>query len=92
METERGREWAGTPSPHLHGHEPPPPCPLQVRECDAAVWSLSCSPDCSLLASGTDEGGLDVWDMRTGGRAWGTQVCACVWSEGGREGGDGVGM
>eukprot|EP00775_Hariotina_reticulata_P008774 gene8774-8953_t len=47
---------------------------LELRDFDSGVWALSSSGSGQLLVSGSEEGQVAAWDLRTGQQIWATQL------------------
>ncbi|KAF8059207.1 lvsF [Scenedesmus sp. PABB004] len=48
----------------------------ELRDVDSGVWALSASASGQLLVTGSDEGTVAAWDLRTRQHIWATQVSA----------------
>jgi WD40 repeat protein len=54
------------------------PLPSSELALESGVWALSSSASGQLLVTGTDEGTVAAWDLRTQQQIWATQVRACL--------------
>jgi WD40 repeat protein len=57
-----------------------PTAALELRDFDSGVWALSSSQSGQLVVSGSEEGQVAAWDLRTGQQIWATTVsCHIRW-------------
>jgi WD40 repeat protein len=54
------------------------PLPSSELALESGVWALSSSASGQLLVTGTDEGTVAAWDLRTQQQIWATQVRAAL--------------
>lgn len=47
---------------------------VEIVDVDSGVWAMSGSGSGQLLVTGTDEGLVTAWDLRTQQQIWATQV------------------
>jgi WD40 repeat protein len=55
---------------------------LELRDLESGVWALSASASGQLLVTGTEEGVVAAWDLRTRQQIWSTQVSMLSWLDG----------
>lgn len=53
---------------------------LELRDLESGVWALAGSASGQLLVTGTEEGVVAAWDLRTRQQIWATQVGRVVCS------------
>lgn len=55
---------------------------IELRDLDSSVWAMAGSTSGQLLVTGTDEGLVAAWDLRTQQQIWATQVSSNIQSKG----------